>query len=274
MSTAAASPFISVPELISSLEGTHPPIVVFVAADAAPPGALVPGSVTSQVGAQFAGPGGGERGRLPLPEKSAVQRWLGEAGIGPASDVVVYDAGSGGQAARAWWVLNWAGQSRVRILDGGLAAWLRHSGHPSRAQPRQEGAGRAEAAAAPFQAIDTRQILEDPSAYRLVDARGRSAFEGDGRQPSHLPGAISSPAAQWQDENGQLLPLAARRAQAEALGLLGADRPVVAYCGAGIAAAYLIAATQDLGVDAALYAGSWSAWSADPKRLQASGPPC
>jgi thiosulfate/3-mercaptopyruvate sulfurtransferase len=65
-----------------------------------------------------------------------------------------------------------------------------------------------------------------------------------------------------QDEQGKLLPREQRKKQIEALGLTESSRPVVAYCGSGIASAWLAAALQDLEIDAALYVGSWSAWSA------------
>ena len=46
----------------------------------------------------------------------------------PARAVVVYDAQGGMYAARAWWMLLWAGHRAASVLDGGLAAWTAAGG--------------------------------------------------------------------------------------------------------------------------------------------------
>ena len=62
-------------------------------------------------------------GRHPLPPVERFAAQLGAWGIGPATDVVVYDAAGGGNAAaRLWWMLRAVGHERVQVLDGGLQA--------------------------------------------------------------------------------------------------------------------------------------------------------
>jgi len=62
-------------------------------------------------------------GRHPLPPIEAWCRRLGDWGIAPGTDVVVYDdAGGAFAAARAWWMLRAVGHRRVAILDGGWQA--------------------------------------------------------------------------------------------------------------------------------------------------------
>ncbi|PRC56512.1 sulfurtransferase, partial [Mycobacterium sp. ITM-2017-0098] len=52
---------------------------------------------------------------------------------------------------------------------------------------------------------------------------------------------------------------------------VGPDTDVAVYCGSGVTAAVVIAALASVGVDAALFPGSWSQWSAEPDREVARG---
>ena len=61
-------------------------------------------------------------GGHPLPSPEAFQETVRSWGIDEDTEVVVYDDNSSLGAARAWWLLRWAGLN-ARVLDGGLAAF-------------------------------------------------------------------------------------------------------------------------------------------------------
>jgi len=62
-------------------------------------------------------------GRHPLPDIQTLEHGLGALGVEEGDEVIVYDEPGSFAAARAWWVLRWAG-IRARVLDGGLPAWV------------------------------------------------------------------------------------------------------------------------------------------------------
>ena len=108
----------------------------------------------------------------------------------------------------------------------------------------------------------------------LLDARAGERYRGE-TEPvdtaaGHIPGAVSAPAPGNLAPDGRFARPDALRAR---YGALGAARggEVGVYCGSGVTAAHDITALRIAGIDAALYPGSWSAWSADPPRPVATG---
>jgi thiosulfate/3-mercaptopyruvate sulfurtransferase len=213
-------------------------------------------------------------GRRPLPEIRDLQRDARRWGIAKEFSVVVYDDNRGLQAGRAWWVLRWAGIKSVRILNGGLEAWTA-AGHPVTTVPALLPHGDVELSAGNLPVLNADQAAAIARASVLVDARGEKDYLGaapvSGKPPEgHIPGAISLPTSGNLGKDGKFL---STQQLIERFGHASIDgaNPVGVYCGGGIAGAHEIAALTSIGISAALFPGSWSAWSSDPSRPVATG---
>ncbi|MFF8827820.1 sulfurtransferase [Streptomyces sp. NPDC015131] len=271
------NPLISASELAGELTGGRPPVLLDVRWQlGGPPGrpeyeaGHLPGAVYVDLDTELAGaPGRG--GRHPLPDVAEFGAVMRRAGVGAGSPVVVYDSGQGWAAARAWWLLRWTGHPDVRVLDGGLAAWR---GELSTVTP-EPPAGDFVPEPGRLPLLDADGAAALARTGLLLDARAGERYRGE-VEPidpvgGHIPGAASAPTTENVDENGRFLPPEVLAARFKALG--AAEAPEVGvYCGSGVSGAHEVLALEVAGIRAALYAGSWSEWSADPARPVAKGP--
>ncbi|NUP28847.1 MAG: sulfurtransferase [Nocardia sp.] len=229
----------------------------------------IPGAVFVDLDTELAALPSPARGRHPLPNPSRLQRCARSWGLCAGDPVVVYDAIGGMSAARAWWLLRWAGIADVRILDGGLPAWIRAGGELATGVEPDPAPGDIECEPGRLPVIDADAVARWQGV--LLDARAAEGYRGEQEQldprAGHIPGAISAPTSENLDPEGYFLPAELLR---ERFGEIGAA-PVAVYCGSGVTAAHAIAALAVVGVQAALYPGSWSQWAHDPKRPVATG---
>lgn len=277
---------ISASELASDLAGENPPVLLDIrwqlsVAKAAgePPfdgraeyaAGHLPGAVFVDLDADLAGPAGAG-GRHPLPDVGRFGAVMRAAGVSADRPVVVYDGGQGWAAARAWWLLRWTGHPSVRVLDGGLAAWTGEL-ESGAAAPAAEGTFVPEPNAVDLLDADDAAALARSGL--LLDARAAERYRGDvepiDRVGGHIPGAVSAPTTENVAADGRFRPAAELAARFKALGASGTS-PVGVYCGSGVSGAHEVLALAVAGIPAALYVGSWSEWSSDPRRPVATGP--
>ena len=229
----------------------------------------LPGAVYVDLDTELAGPVATGTGRHPLPDVAELQAHARRWGITRRGGVVVYDNGGGLAAARAWWLLRWAGVPGVRILDGGLGGWISagYQQATGTAQPRTAGDIGLRPGQLPTLTAD--EAAELARAGTLLDARAAERYRGEVEpidpRAGHIPGAVSAPTTANLD--GDRFHGTAELRERFA-GLRG---PVGVYCGSGVTAAHEIAALAIAGIDAALYPGSWSQWAADPDRPAETG---
>ncbi len=233
----------------------------------------LPGAVYVDLETELAAPSSPAHGRHPLPHIDDLQASARRWGIRAGDRCVVYDDAGGTAAARAWWLLRWAGLDDVQILDGGLPAW-RSAGGPLGSGDVVPDPGDVELDAGHLPTAGPDGASAIAADGVLLDARAAERYRGDvepiDTRAGHIPGAVSAATTDNLDADGYFRPPEQLR---ERFADLGADnnRPVGVYCGSGVTAAHQVAALTIAGIDAALYPGSWSQWSMDPQRPVAIG---
>jgi thiosulfate/3-mercaptopyruvate sulfurtransferase len=134
--------------------------------------------------------------------------------------------------------------------------------------------------------LDARAALEVARVGVLVDARAPERFRGEVEPydpvAGHVPGAVNVPSA-WNlvtdgpragrfksvEELRGTYDAVVRAAATEADA--GSSPPVGVYCGSGVTATHDALALELLGVEAAVYPGSWSEYVTDAARPVATG---
>ncbi|HEX4728806.1 MAG TPA: sulfurtransferase [Jatrophihabitans sp.] len=277
MNAESGRALVSVSELPQLLSDGRPPVLLDVRWQLGGPdqreaylAAHIPGAQWCDLDRDLADPPG-PGGRHPLPDPDRLQAAMRGWGIEPDSAVVVYDGANSIAAARAWWVLRWAGLSQVRVLDGGFAAWTA-ADQPVQTEIESPEPGAVVVRPGSLPTLDADAAARWAAAGRLVDVRAAERFRGE-LEPidpvaGHIPGAVNRPTTDNVTGSGQFRSAETLRAR---FAELADDQPVGVYCGSGVTAAHTVLAMQQVGLDAVLYPGSWSEWITDPSRPVATG---
>jgi len=281
--SALPTPLVSPQQLLAALAAGQAPVIIDCSFDLADVAAgerafvagHLPGAVYANLDTDLAGAKTGRNGRHPLPAKADWAATLARLGVTPARAVVVYDAQGGMYAARAWWMLLWAGHRAVSVLDGGLGAWKAAGGSIE--------SGAATPVAVPeayplgtslVASIDADALQKSLGRVTLLDARAGERYRGEveplDARAGHIPGARSRFFKDNLDAQGRFKPAAELRAAFAAFG--AAPAQVVHQCGSGVTACHNLLAMEAAGLPGSvLYPGSWSEWSSDPARPVAVG---
>lgn len=273
--------------LAAELASDRPPVLLDVRWSlVGPPGREVfaeghmPGAVFIDLDTDLADPPG-LGGRHPLPDPARFAAAMRRAGVVLDRPVVVMDGRDGTSAARAWWLLRHHGHDDVRLLDGGLAAWTAAGGDRATgdaASPYGDDGPadgvRFTADVARLPVLDADGAAEMAGEGVLLDARAEVRYRGE-QEPidpvaGHIPGALSFPTLDLVEADGRLLPADVVRTLVAGLDVRPGT-PVGVYCGSGVTASHQVLALAEAGIEAALYAGSWSEWITDPARPVARG---
>jgi thiosulfate/3-mercaptopyruvate sulfurtransferase len=190
-------------------------------------------------------------------------------GISNSTRVVTYSTGNPWWATRVWWLLREFGHDNAAVLNGGWQKWTAES------RPTQIGLGHPRPAGE-FTVQQVRNLMVGKDAVKaaigdagvctlnaLLPAQHAGSGGNAYGRPGRIAGSVNVPAAHLLDPatNTFLSPDELRTR----LGAVGAlDRPVIAYCGGGIAASADAMILTMLGhTDVRVYDASLSEWAKD-----------
>lgn len=217
------------------------------------------------------------RGGLPneLPSAEGLVAWVRSLGIFEGDRIVLYDTGSGLEAARAYFTLDYLGLgAQAAVLDGQWDLWRSldlpvermplEAVEPSRFVPKLRPEIRVDLSA--MRDLSFVAGL-DPTAVTLLDARPEEEFSGlragaGIERPGHIPFSEnlpwsrtllspSEPMYRSDEDLRQLFAQAGARL----------DRPLIVYCRSGVEASQLYLLAKALGYSVRLYDGSYFEWN-------------
>lgn len=237
----------------------------------------IPGAHYAHLDRDLSSPRTATTGRHPLPDLAAFCRQLGDWGITPDTQVVVYDDSFGSMAVRLWWLLRGLGHQKVALLDGNFPKWTREKRPVDTAEPTVSPVNYPVPANVDWgvTAAAVEAMRLSPS-HKLIDARPEMRFTGEVEKidpvPGHIPGAINWVFEENLDLDGTYLPADELREQYERLLAGVTPENVVHTCGSGVTACHNVLAMEIAGLTGSrLYPGSWSEWITDPARPVATG---
>lgn len=211
------------------------------------------------------------------PSLAEWQQRLRAWGVSAGDRVVLVDGGGTYFATRVWFDFVHRGWPRgeVALLDGGMARWRAVGGILTKDPTAAPPPGNA-VAARTDESVRARlpEVLEAsgrPGEVTLVDALEPMSYYGGFSffdRAGHLPHAVLWPSADLFNADKTWKSPAEIRRMAAHLGLR-ADKPVITYCGGGIAASAPLFALRELAgySQARLFVESQMAWVQDSRQL-------
>lgn len=237
----------------------------------------IPGAHYLHLDHDLSGPKNGTNGRHPLPKSGDLLNKLCALGVNHDSQIVAYDAQGGMFAARCWWLLRWLGHSNVAVLEGGLPAW-QAAGGTITTESSSHTIGTLTLRPSLQSVVTAETVLKnlDTTKFQIVDARAPDRFRGENETldpvGGHIPGARNRFFKDNLQTDGRFKSAAQLREEWSTLLEGNPGHASIQQCGSGVTACHNLLALEIAGLPgAALYAGSWSEWCADPTRPVARG---
>jgi len=209
----------------------------------------------------------------PMPPAEQFADVMSRLGVGEGTRAILYDDFLGMFATRVWWMLRAFGFEDAAVLNGGWAKW-KSEGRPVSTEPASYPSATFIPRPRPELIAGKEDVLAAIGNERvcLINALSEPEYTGDPAfphhytRPGHIPGSVNVPFVTVIDmsSSNEYVSADEIRGQFEAAGALN-SKPVITYCGGGIASSQTAHLLTLLGVEnVAVYDGSLTEWGADP----------
>ena len=205
-----------------------------------------------------------------MPTEADFNNRAQQLGLNNDDLIVIYDNSGTLAAPRAWWMLKAMGHNNVRVLNGGLPAWI-DAGFPvvdTLVQPKELGDFSGKLDEKAF--LDAQAVLghSNHQSANIIDARSKVRFLGEVPEPreglrsGHIPHAVCLPFQELLTD-GHIKPNSELQQIFSEL-TINNDKSIIFSCGSGVTACILLLAAYQLGMQKlSVYDGSWTEWGAD-----------
>jgi 3-mercaptopyruvate sulfurtransferase SseA len=265
---AATGPLVDAAWLRQALASAQPPLVL----DASPTPMHAAGHIPGAISADFYRYGAREL------DAAGMQARLRNWGLGEGERlIVIHDQGGAMMAPWIFYELYRHGVApeRLRLLDGGLAAWKAAQGplstEPTPAPPAGDLRVTTLREEARARLPEFLAGSGDPQGHALLEALDPPYYYGGAKffnRGGHVPHAKLTPVSDFFGPDKRFKPRAELQAMLDHLGVRR-EQQVYSYCGGGVAASVPFFALKFL-LDyprVALYQGSQKEWLQDPRGL-------
>lgn len=197
-------------------------------------------------------------------EKDSAEKLMRSMGISNSTTVVIYGEAGNLWSARLFWIMEYYGHSRLKVLNGGIKNWKEQGGGLTQVVP--SFSSRKFSARPDPHKLATGGWLKgqlDNHQVKIVDTRSKLEYQGidiRARKGGHIPGALHIP---WQGtiaSDGTFQSYNHLRLIYQQAGLKKGDT-IVTYSQTGVQAAHGYFALRLMGYpDVRVYDGSWAEW--------------
>lgn len=196
-------------------------------------------------------------------DRALWEAWITPLGIGPDTEVLIYDGKRQLDPARLWGLLRYLGVKKVGLVNGSFALWEKDKRPVSTDVPKVDPK--------PFSVVfhDGRYSSRDDvlsaikaGKARVVDARSIEEYTGEkksSKRGGHIPDACHLEWTELVDSDGRFLDAAALKAKLTALGIKPGEA-VITHCQGGGRASVDAFAIERLGFPTSNYYAGWSDW--------------